>query len=259
MSKRIVTGLFVAMLIFTVAFITATIVQTRKAKEDMVIDPEAVNLVQLDTINGNIADDAEVAIITTEFGEIRIELYPQYAPETVARFKELAQSGYYDGTFIYEVQKDIYFSGGSPYSDGTLEDGYDKKSEKIDQEISKDLWPFKGAFMSSGLSRSSFFSGDPIVYGGSRFIVAGSIDFNDEIKEQLYEGKENTKIEDAFVEYGGIPNASQQFTIFAQTYEGFDVLDQILSLEADEDTRKPLGEPEIISIKVLSYKESLEN
>ena len=91
-------------------------------------------------------------------------------------------------------------------------------------------------------------------------MIAGTIDFNEEIKEDVYEGKENlnTVIEDAFVEYGGLPNASRQMTVFAQTYEGMDVLEKILNSEASEENLRPVEDIEIKKITVCTYKESLE-
>ena len=105
--KGVITGLFIAMAVFTVAMITVTIVKMNKAKNELNINPDEVNLVQLETIKGNIADDALVAIVETDIGEIRAELYPQYAPNTVANFKKLADSEYYNGTFIYEIKKEM--------------------------------------------------------------------------------------------------------------------------------------------------------
>ena len=87
-------------------------------------------------------------------------------------------------------------------------------------------------------------------------MVAGSIEFTDEIKTELLEGKENTHIEDAFIEYGGLPNASQQMTIFAQAYDGFDVLENIMKLESDEETFRPFDEFKIEEIKICTYKEA---
>jgi peptidyl-prolyl cis-trans isomerase B (cyclophilin B) len=257
-GKKVVTGLFIAMAVFTVFMIVMTFVNSKKIKESRTINPDEVNLVQLETIKGNIPDDALVAIITTDYGQIRAQLYPEYAPETVANFRRLSDSGYYDGTFVYKIQKDIYLAGGCKYNDGSLPDGYNKDDECIEPEISKDLWPFKGSFMSCGFTRTSFWEGKQIIYSGSRYMVAGSIEYTDEIKNELLEGKQNTKIEEAFIEYGGIPNASQQMTIFAQTYEGFDVLDKLLSLESDAETYKPVQDIEIIKTEVCTYKESLE-
>ncbi|MDO5560688.1 MAG: peptidylprolyl isomerase [Oscillospiraceae bacterium] len=258
MTKKIFNFLLVAFLVFA-AITAATFIFNRDKDKTSAIDRDTVNLVQLDTISKKIADDAQVAVISTSYGEIRAELYTKYAPDTTARFIELAQQGYYDGTYVFQLEPDIYFAAGSPERDGSLADGYNKDDESIPQELSQDLWPFKGCFISCGLSKTSFFSGTHTVFGGSRFMVTDSIDFTDEIKTELYNGKEgNTAIEDAFVEYGGIPNYSQQMTIFAQTYDGMDVIDKITSQETQEDSSIPASDIIIDSVKICTYKESLD-
>ena len=42
-------------------------------------------------------------LITTEFGEIRVELYPDQAPLTVANFLKYADQGLYNGTSFFRV------------------------------------------------------------------------------------------------------------------------------------------------------------
>lgn len=42
-------------------------------------------------------------LITTEFGEIRVELYPDQAPQTVANFLKYADQGLYNGTSFFRV------------------------------------------------------------------------------------------------------------------------------------------------------------
>lgn len=44
-------------------------------------------------------------LMTTDAGEIEIEVYPQAAPNAAARFLELVEAGYYDGTPIFRVVK----------------------------------------------------------------------------------------------------------------------------------------------------------
>lgn len=65
-----------------------------------------------------IADD-EIAVIEMEnagaFGTIRIELYSNIAPKMVARFKELARAGFYDGTTFHRVNQSV-IQGGDPNS-----------------------------------------------------------------------------------------------------------------------------------------------
>ena len=227
------------------------------------IKPEEVTLVQVDTLKEKISDEAEVAIIETNYGEIRAELYPQYAPNTVANFKELVASGYYNDSYFYDIRKGVYLSGGSNNKDGSWDklSKEEEKKEKLELELDKDLWPFKGAFMSLGGYTKNVFGEIKKQFGGSRFLIADTLDFEGEenFKEKMYEGKEgqDTRIEDAFIEYGGIPDASQQLTVFAQMYKGFEVMDKIFGLDLDENFN-PKEDAKIEKIEICTYKESLE-
>lgn len=61
--------------------------------------------------------DAEAAIIETDYGRIVLELYPNLAPQMVARFKKLAGEGFYNGTAIHRISPDLgIIQGGDPNS-----------------------------------------------------------------------------------------------------------------------------------------------
>jgi cyclophilin family peptidyl-prolyl cis-trans isomerase len=61
--------------------------------------------------------DAEAAVIETDFGRIVIELYPNVAPQMVARFKKLAGEGFYNGTAIHRIDPELgIIQGGDPNS-----------------------------------------------------------------------------------------------------------------------------------------------
>jgi peptidylprolyl isomerase len=51
----------------------------------------------------NVTDPDNTLVIVTDKGEILIELLPQIAPAHVARVKELAESGAYDGVAFHRV------------------------------------------------------------------------------------------------------------------------------------------------------------
>ena len=53
------------------------------------------------------------------FGTIKVELYPEYAPETVANFIALANNGFYDGLTFHRTIPDFMIQGGDPNGDGT--------------------------------------------------------------------------------------------------------------------------------------------
>lgn len=63
--------------------------------------------------------DAEIAVIEMEnagaFGTIKMELYSNIAPKMVARFKELAKEGVYNGTTFHRINQSV-IQGGDPNS-----------------------------------------------------------------------------------------------------------------------------------------------
>jgi peptidyl-prolyl cis-trans isomerase B (cyclophilin B) len=76
--------------------------------------------------------DAEAAVIETDFGRIVIELYPNIAPQMVARFKKLASEGFYNGTAIHRIDPELgIIQGGDPNSkdDDPANDGMGNSAE----------------------------------------------------------------------------------------------------------------------------------
>lgn len=69
------------------------------------------------------------AVITTDKGEIKLDLYPDEAPLTVMNFCNLAQRGYYDGLKFHRVIKDFMIQGGDPTGSGSGGPGYKFKDE----------------------------------------------------------------------------------------------------------------------------------
>jgi peptidyl-prolyl cis-trans isomerase B (cyclophilin B) len=66
----------------------------------------------------------KVATITTNRGEIRIELHADKTPKTVANFEKLAGEGFYDGLTFHRVIDDFMVQGGCPKGTGTGGPGY---------------------------------------------------------------------------------------------------------------------------------------
>ena len=89
------------------------------------------------------------ATLHTNHGDIRIELFPNHAPKTVANFVELAegtrewrdpQTGetrtdrFYDGLTFHRIIPNFMIQGGDPIGDGRGGPGY-----RFDDEIHPDL------------------------------------------------------------------------------------------------------------------------
>lgn len=223
------------------------------------IDPDTLELVQTETI----PDGAPIAVVHTSLGEFRAVLYPEYAPQTVAQFIELAESGYYDDTYIFEIKKDVYFSAGSADNDGNLPADLPEEREKVPQELHQNLWPFRGALcaMDTGSDGSAFsrLFRNETRFSGTRFLVVNSVDFTDaEFLQQFREASGSEMLADAFIARGGVPNFSQQMTVFGQTYEGFDVIEAICAAETFDTASvtgytPPKEDIQILSVEISTY------
>ena len=83
------------------------------------------------TLGGALAEAQHpVATITmADGGVIVLELVPETAPNTVANFVELANSGYYDGLIFHRVIAGFMIQGGDPTGTGMGGPGYSIKGE----------------------------------------------------------------------------------------------------------------------------------
>ncbi len=61
---------------------------------------------------------SKVKVTMENHGEFIIELYPEFAPDTVANFLSLAGSGFYNGTIFHRVVDNFMAQGGDPEGTG---------------------------------------------------------------------------------------------------------------------------------------------
>lgn len=69
------------------------------------------------------------ATMNTSRGPIRLRLFADQAPVTVANFVNLAKRGYYDGLSFHRVIADFMIQGGCPQGTGTGGPGYKFEDE----------------------------------------------------------------------------------------------------------------------------------
>ena len=132
----------------------------------------------------------KIAEIVTGKGTMKVELYEQDAPNTVANFVKLSEKGYYDGLTFHRVIPDFVIQGGCPQGSGAGGPGY-----SIDCELTgNNQYHDRGVLSMAHAGRNT---------GGSQFFVCHSrnntshldgvhtcfgkvtegIDFVDEIRE----------------------------------------------------------------------------
>jgi peptidyl-prolyl cis-trans isomerase B (cyclophilin B) len=64
------------------------------------------------------------AVLKTSKGDIKLRLFADEAPVTVANFVNLAKRGYYDGLTFHRVIPNFMIQGGCPHGTGTGGPGY---------------------------------------------------------------------------------------------------------------------------------------
>ncbi len=109
-----------------------------------------------------------VATITMSDGsQMRFELYPDQAPNTVANFIKLANAGFYNGLQFYRVVAGVFIQGGDPNNDGTGGPNYAIKGEFIENGINNSVSHMRGAI---SMARQSGYD----TAGSQFFIMQGS-------------------------------------------------------------------------------------
>jgi peptidyl-prolyl cis-trans isomerase B (cyclophilin B) len=75
------------------------------------------------------------ATLSTNHGDIVIDLFDDDAPKTVDNFRKLADDGYYDGLIFHRVIPDFMIQGGCPQGTGTGGPGYTFEDEINDHKV----------------------------------------------------------------------------------------------------------------------------
>ena len=196
---------------------------------------------------------AENPIVTIEvenFGTIKIELYPDQAPETVSNFIALANRGFYDGTTFHRVVKDFMIQTGSKDGDGTTGA---KISNLKDNGEDKD-YTIKGEFLANGVTNTIKFEEGTLAMARADFTQVSSTlkeeSFNSGCSQFFIMTKENT-------------NLNGYYTAFGKVVEGLDVVHKIEAVEVkvaegQEETEgaevsTPVNPPKVTSIRVETY------
>jgi peptidyl-prolyl cis-trans isomerase B (cyclophilin B) len=93
----------------------------------------------------------------TNRGTIVLELYPQYAPQTVNNFVFLASEGFYDGVVFHRVISDFMIQGGDPTGSGRGGPGYRFGDEFAGNPLKHETGVISMANAGPGTNGSQFF------------------------------------------------------------------------------------------------------
>jgi cyclophilin family peptidyl-prolyl cis-trans isomerase len=165
------------------------------------------------------AQGEEVAVLQTNHGRIVLRFFEDKAPQHVKSFKDLARSGFYDGTKFHRVIPNFMIQGGDPNSKsddrsrhGTGGPGYQLKAEFNDVKHVRGIL-------------SAARSGNPDSAGSQFFLM-----------------------------HAAAPHLDRQYTAYGEIVEGLDVLDKIVALPRDQRDNPLPANPAIIEkVTITTY------
>lgn len=143
-----------------------------------------------------------MVVIEMESGKkIKIELYPEKAPETVANFEKLVNDGFYNGLIFHRVINGFMIQGGCPEGTGMGGPGWNIKGEFASNGFKNDLKHTRGVI---SMARSMMPDS-----AGSQF----------------------------FIMHDNAPHLDGDYAAFGKVVEGMDVVDEIANTPVDRNDR----------------------
>ena len=179
------------------------------------------------------------------FGTIKMELYPDLAPETVANFVALANRGFYDGLTFHRIVKDFMIQGGDPNGDGS---GSAKISDLKDGGEDTE-YTIKGEFFANGVDNNLKFEEGVLAMARSDYTSYSSA-----LAEESY----NSGSSQFFIMTKESSSLNGYYTSFGKVIEGLDVVHQIENVEVKvPDNSEETGNTEESNLRKVTMDDEL--
>ena len=183
-----------------------------------------------------------VATMKTTLGDIKIKLFPEFAPKAVENFVTHAKNGYYNGLIFHRVIPDFMIQGGDPMGSGI--GGESIWGVPFEDEFAPELHNLRGALSMANSGPST---------NGSQFFIVQAKDAPSQMIEQMEQMTAEQgfppEATQSYKELGGTPWLDFRHTVFGQVFEGMDVVDAIAEVKTGAND-KPIEDVKINEIVV---------
>lgn len=215
----------------------------------------------------------EIAVVTMESGKaFKMRFFASEAPKAVYNFKRHAIDGYFDGLTFHRIIEGFMIQGGDPQGDGY--GGESVWKEAFEDEFNSNLLNITGsvAMANSGANTngSQFFinTGTPASTDWDNYELgferyqenpeSFTASFGRWIKMDLVPEEMKT----LYNEKGGSPHLDGYYsttgeghTVFAQVFEGMDVVEELSKVQVDQSKNyAPLGPVVIQKVEIKTYE-----
>ena len=164
-----------------------------------------------------------VTMEVKDFGTIKLELYPEMAPEAVSNFIALAQNGFYDGLKFHRVVNEFMIQGGDSNGDGT---GSPKLSD-LGIEVSEDEdrdYCIKGEFLANKYNKNTLKHEEGV-------ISMARADYTQNYSSSLTTESYNSAGSQFFIMTADNTSLDGFYAPFGKVIEGMDIVHNIEKVE----------------------------
>ncbi len=191
-----------------------------------------------------------------DYGTIKVELYPDMAPNTVANFVTLANNGFYDGLTFHRIIKDFMIQGGDPNGDGTGAPNISSIDSSIEKGSDKDIvYNINGEFVINDYENNTLKLEKGVIAMARSDYSSYASYFPTAVKE----GYNSAGSQFFIMTTDDNVSLTGSYAGFGKVIEGFDVLEKIADIKVEKASKesteesKPVEAPVIESIKVETY------
>lgn len=167
-----------------------------------------------------------VTMEVQDFGTIKLELYPEMAPQTVSNFVALAQNGFYDGLKFHRIVDGFMIQGGDSNGDGS---GSPKLSD-LGIDVSGDddrNYSIKGEFLSNKYTKNTLKHKEGV-------ISMARADYTQQYSSSLTTESYNSAGSQFFIMTADNESLDGYYAPFGKVIEGIDVVHKIEKVEVKE-------------------------
>ncbi len=162
------------------------------------------------------------------YGTVKMELYPDMAPNTVKNFIKLINEGYYNGLTFHRVEESL-IQGGDKQGDGTGSTEYSINGEFSKNNYKENTLSFERGTV--GLARQDY-------------------SYYASMDSSLTEKGYNSGCAQFFIMAQDQKGYDGYYTAFGKVTEGMDIVDKITKLETKTETDKQTGETSTTTMPV---------
>lgn len=195
--------------------------------------------------NKNKSQNPIATINVDNYGTIKVELYPNIAPNTVKNFIALANNGFYDGLTFHRVIKNFMIQGGDNNGDGTGSPSLSDLDSNISKEQDKQ-YSIKGEFKANGYNNSLKHTEGVISMARADYSTYGKT-------EEGY----NSAGSQFFIVTKTAPSLDGLYTSFGKVKEGMEIVHKIENTSTNNDD-SPTEKVIINSIRVDTLGKNYE-